>query len=256
MEIIPAIDVKEGMCVRLRQGREDSGTVYGADPVAVAVRWIREGAKRLHVVNLDGAFGRESKATDILRNIVSLTGVKVQFGGGLRSREAIKGAFDAGASTVVLGTVAFEDHDLLAETLKEYGPDRVIIAIDALNGIVATRGWKELTGRDVYGAARDLHEDGVRQILCTDISRDGMMDGPDLVMLAGLSKSGLSVIASGGISSLADVSALLGSGYEHIMSVIIGKALYEGKIVLRSAIARARDGSRTAPRAPSNSGKQ
>jgi phosphoribosylformimino-5-aminoimidazole carboxamide ribotide isomerase len=252
MEIIPAIDVKEGMCVRLRQGREDSGTVYGKDPVAVAARWTREGAKRLHVVNLDGAFGRDSKATDILRNIVSLTGVKVQFGGGLRSREAIRGAFDAGASTVVLGTVAFEDHDLLAETLKEYGPERVIIAIDALKGIVATRGWKELTGRDVYGAARDLREDGVRQILCTDISRDGMMDGPDLVTLAGLSKSGLSVIASGGISSLADVSALLGSGYEHITGAIIGKALYEGKIVLRSAIAGARGGARTAPPAPAS----
>lgn len=256
MEIIPAIDVKEGRCVRLRQGREDSGTVYGADPVAVARRWTEEGALRLHLVNLDGAFGRESKATDILRNIASLKGVKVQFGGGLRSREAIKGAFEAGASSVVLGTVAFEDRDLLAETLREYGPERVIIAIDALNGNVATRGWKEFTGRDVQEAARDLRAAGVREILCTDISRDGMMNGPDFVTLAGLSKSGLSVIASGGISSTEDVSALLGPGYEHITGAIIGKALYEGKIVLRSAIALAREGSGAAPRVPSNSGKQ
>jgi phosphoribosylformimino-5-aminoimidazole carboxamide ribotide isomerase len=247
MEIIPAIDVKEGMCVRLRQGREDSGTVYAADPVVVAVRWTEEGAQRLHVVNLDGAFGRESKATDILRSIVSLTGARVQFGGGLRSREAIKRAFEAGASSIVLGTVAFEDRGLLEETLREYGPERVVVAIDALNGNVATRGWKELTGRDVHGAARELRAVGVREILCTDISRDGMMNGPDLLTLEGLSKSGLSVIASGGMSSLEDVSALLGPGYEHITGAVIGKALYEGKIVLRSAIALARGGSDNGP---------
>lgn len=244
MEIIPAIDVKDGKCVRLLQGREDSGTVYAADPVAVALRWTEEGARRLHVVNLDGAFGRDSKATDILRNIVSLTGVRVQFGGGLRSREAIKSAFEAGAWSVVLGTVAFEDGDLFAETLREYGPERVIVAVDELNGNIATRGWKEFTGRDVHGAARDLRAAGVREILCTDIIKDGMMNGPDLVTLAGLSKSGLSVIASGGVSSLGDISALLRPGYEHITGAIIGKALYEGKIALRSALALAREGSR------------
>jgi phosphoribosylformimino-5-aminoimidazole carboxamide ribotide isomerase len=243
MEIIPAIDVKDGKCVRLLQGREDSGTVYAADPVAAALRWTEEGARRIHVVNLDGAFGRDSKATDILRNIVSLTGVRVQFGGGLRSREAIRSAFEAGASSVVLGTVAFEKGDLFAETLREYGPERVIVAVDALNGNVATRGWKELTGRDVHDAARDLRAAGVREILCTDILRDGMMNGPDLVTLAGLSKSGLSVIASGGVSSLEDVSA------------IIGKALYEGKIALRSALALAREGSR-ATGTQSKPGKQ
>ena len=243
MEIIPAVDIKDGKCVRLRQGREDSGTVYGADPAAVALRWIKEGATRLHVVNLDGAFGRESKAADIVRNIVALTGVRVQFGGGLRSREAIKGAFAAGASSVVLGTVAFEDPDLLAETLREYGAERVIIAIDALNGNVATRGWKELTGRTVDGAARDLRAVGVREILCTEISRDGMMNGPDLLTLKGLSESGLSVIASGGISSLDDVRVLLAPAYNHITGAIIGKALYEGKIALRSAIALARSGT-------------
>lgn len=236
MEIIPAIDVKDGKCVRLLQGREDSGTVYAADPVGVAVRWSSEGARRLHVVNLDGAFGRESKATDILRSIASLTGVNVQFGGGLRSREAIKGAFDAGASSVVLGTVAFEDSDLLSEILREYGPDRIIVAIDALNGNVATRGWTELTGRDVQGAARDLRNAGVREILFTDIGRDGMMSGPDLPTLRSLAKTDLSVIASGGISSLEDVAALLGPGFGHVTGAIIGKALYEGKIVLRSAI--------------------
>jgi phosphoribosylformimino-5-aminoimidazole carboxamide ribotide isomerase len=256
IEIIPAIDVKEGKCVRLRQGREDSGTVYSADPVGVALRWSGEGARRLHMVNLDGAFGHESKAIEILRSIVSLTGAKVQFGGGLRSREAIKGAFDAGASSVVLGTVAFEDGDLLAETLREYGPESVIIAIDALNGNVATRGWKSLTGRDVHTAAGDLRAAGVREILCTDIGRDGMMNGPDLVTLASLATTGLSVIASGGISSLKDVSALLAPEYKHVTGAIIGKALYEGKIVLRSAIALAGKGpgANTAPPTQSNPG--
>ncbi|HMK39343.1 MAG TPA: 1-(5-phosphoribosyl)-5-[(5-phosphoribosylamino)methylideneamino] imidazole-4-carboxamide isomerase, partial [Bacteroidota bacterium] len=244
-------------------GREDSGTIYSSDPVAVAVRWSQEGAERLHIVNLDGAFGRASKATDILRSVSSLTGITVQFGGGLRSREAIRGAFEAGASSVVLGTVAFENTELLAETLAEYGPGRVIVAIDALNGVVATRGWKELTGRDVHAAAGDLRRSGVLEILCTEISRDGMMSGPDLGTLAGLAKSGLSVIASGGISSLEDVRALLAPQFEHITGAIIGKALYEGKIGLRSAIAVARGGSddgispggETAHPTPPNPGK-
>ena len=243
MEIIPAIDVKDGKCVRLRQGREDSGTVYADDPLSVALRWQEEGAKRLHVVNLDGAFGRASKATDILRSIASLGGVNVQFGGGLRSREAIKGAFDAGASCVVLGTAAFEDGELLAETLRVYGPESVIVAIDALNGNVATRGWKELTGKSVEGAATEIRRAGVRQILCTDISRDGMMNGPDLETLGSLANSGLSVIASGGVSSLEDVSALMAPQFQHISGAIIGKALYEGKIALGSAIALAGGGS-------------
>ena len=206
------------------------------------------------MVNLDGAFGRESKAVDMLRSIASLTGVKVQFGGGLRSRGAIRGAFDAGASSVVLGTAAFEDGDLLAETLHEYGPERVIVAIDALNGNVATRGWKEFTGRDVVGAARDLRASGVREILCTDIGRDGMMNGPDLLTLLSLGKTGLSVIASGGISSLSDVRALLATEYGHISGAIIGKALYEGKIVLRSALALAGGGIGASPGAGGGTG--
>jgi phosphoribosylformimino-5-aminoimidazole carboxamide ribotide isomerase len=239
MEIIPAIDVKDGRCVRLRQGREDSGTVYGEDPVSVAVRWREEGALRLHVVNLDGAFGRESKGTDILKSIAALPGVKVQFGGGLRSRESIKSAFDAGASSVVLGTVAFENRDLLRQVLTDFDPANVIVALDALGGNVATRGWTELTGIDVHAAALDLRTAGVRTILYTDISRDGMLNGPDLATLRNLADSGLSVIASGGISSLEDIRALLAPEYNHIRGAIIGKALYDGKIPLRSAISLA-----------------
>jgi phosphoribosylformimino-5-aminoimidazole carboxamide ribotide isomerase len=237
MEIIPAIDIQDGKCVRLRQGREDSGTVYAEDPFNAAARWAEEGANRLHVVNLDGAFGRESKITDLLRRISLLKGVRVQIGGGLRSREAIRGAFEAGASSVVLGTAAFENGDLLVQAIREYGVGSVIVAIDALKGNVATRGWKELTGRDVLGAARDLRNAGVREILCTDIGRDGMMTGPDLTTLGSLSETGLSVIASGGISTLGDLRALMTPAFAHVTGAIIGKALYEGTIDLRSALA-------------------
>ncbi len=236
MEIIPAIDIKDGKCVRLLQGREDSGTVYAADPVVVAARWADEGAKRLHVVNLDGAFGRKSKATENLRSIAALGRVKVQFGGGLRSRGAIREAFEAGASSVVLGTAAFENRELLVQTILDYGPRRVIVAVDALNGNVATRGWTQFAGTDVLTAAGELHAAGVREILFTDISRDGMMEGPDIVTLRSLGRSGLSVIASGGISSLEDVRRLLEPGFEHLTGAIIGKALYEGKIDLKTAI--------------------
>jgi len=245
MEIIPAIDVKDGKCVRLRQGREDSGTIYAADPFDAALRWAGEGASRLHVVNLDGAFGRESKINDLLRRISSLNGVSVQFGGGLRSREAIGEAFDAGVSSVVLGTAAFENRELLAEALRAYGAGKVIVAVDALEGNVATRGWTELTGRDVRGAAKELLDAGVRTILCTDIGRDGMMSGPDLSTLGNLSGTGLSVIASGGISSLGDLRALLMPAFAHVTGAIIGKALYERSIDLRSALALAGAGAGT-----------
>lgn len=253
MEIIPAIDVKDGKCVRLRQGREDSGTVYDADPVSVAVRWKGEGARRLHVVNLDGAFGRESKGMDLLRTIAALPGVSVQFGGGLRSWESIRSAFDAGASSVVLGTVAFENRDLLDRVLSEFDPADVIVALDALGGNVATRGWTELTGMDVHAAALDLRRTGVLRILFTDIGRDGMLNGPDLATLGSLAESGLSVIASGGISSLDDIRDLLAPQYAHVTGAIIGKALYEGKIALRSAISLA-SGAGTEPATISGKG--
>ena len=175
MEIIPAIDIRLGRCVRLSQGREDAETVYDADPVAVAARWTGEGARRIHVVNLDGAFGRESHAMDILKSICSSTPARVQFGGGLRTPGAVRTAFEAGADRVVLGTIAFEQRALLADLLRDYGPARIVVAVDAREGVVATRGWQELTGQRVEAAADELLRAGVAQILYTDIGRDGMM---------------------------------------------------------------------------------
>jgi len=236
MEIIPAIDLKGGKCVRLRQGRDEATTVYSADPVAMAARWAEEGARRLHVVNLDGAFGRSSAHLEILRKIVMRTGVAVQFGGGLRSVEAIRKALDAGASKVVLGTFALEDLSALPRILEETGPDRCVIALDTVDGKVTTRGWTNLTDIDVVSVAARLKDLGVMEILQTDVARDGMMTGPDLHTLNELCTIGLDVIASGGISSAADVVDLVRLEQNNLSGVIIGRALYEGAIDLRSLI--------------------
>ncbi len=236
MEIIPAIDLKNGKCVRLRQGRDASTTEYSADPVAVAFRWAEEGARRLHVVNLDGAFGRSSAHLEVLRKIVERTGVAVQFGGGLRSVEAISEALDAGASKVVLGTFALEDLSALPGILEEIGPGRCIIALDTVEGKVTTHGWTNVTDMEVVAVAARLGDLGVQEILQTDVARDGMMTGPDLHTLSELCTIGLDVIASGGISSAADVVDLIRLKHSNLIGVIIGRALYEGAIDLRSLI--------------------
>jgi phosphoribosylformimino-5-aminoimidazole carboxamide ribotide isomerase len=236
MEIIPAIDLKNGKCVRLRQGKDAATTEYSADPVAMAARWEGEGARRLHVVNLDGAFGRSSAHLDILRRIVERTGVAVQFGGGLRSLEAIREALDAGASKVILGTFALEDFSALPGILEEINPGRCIIALDTVDGKVTTHGWTNVTDLDVVAVAARLEDLGVREILQTDVARDGMMTGPDLHTLSELCTIGLDVIASGGISSAADIVDLIRLKQKHLTGVIIGRALYEGAIDLRSLI--------------------
>ena len=236
MDIIPAIDLKSGKCVRLRQGRDDATTEYSADPVAMAMRWVEEGARRLHVVNLDGAFGRSSAHLGILRHIVERTGAVVEFGGGLRSLEAIREALDAGAGKVVLGTLALEDPESLRAILKEVGPERVIVALDTVKGKVTTHGWTNVTDREVIGVAEELKNLGVREVLQTDVSRDGMMTGPDIGTLSALCTVGLDVIASGGVSSPADVRALVDLKQKNLTGVIIGRALYEGAVALRVAI--------------------
>jgi len=237
MEIIPAIDLKRSKCVRLRQGRDDAVTEYSSDPIAVASRWVEEGARRLHIVNLDGAFGRSSGNLDILRGIAEKTGVSVQFGGGLRSIEAIREAFDAGASKVVLGTFALQDFTAVPGILEETGPERCIIALDTVEGMVTTHGWTNVTDMDVMDVARRLEILGVREVLQTDVARDGMMSGPDLKTLKALGTVAMDVIASGGISCVADVSNIIGLNQSNITGVIIGRALYEGTIDLRSLIA-------------------
>ncbi len=236
MDIIPAIDLKNGKCVRLQQGKDEATTEYSADPVAVAVGWVRQGARRLHVVNLDGAFGRASGHLEILRRIATDTGVAVEYGGGLRSPEAVREALGAGAAQVVLGTVAVETPVLLRTIISETGPEQCIVALDTVRGKVSTRGWTQVSDIDVMDAVRQLSSSGVRQILHTDVARDGMLTGPDLDTLEAIARTGIGVIASGGVSSLDDIRALLGLQQPSLYGVIIGKALYEKKMTVQEAI--------------------
>jgi len=236
LHIIPAIDLKGGKCVRLRQGKDDATTEYSPDPVGVARTWFEQGADRLHLVNLDGAFGRDSGHLDILRSIAGLHSTPVQYGGGLRSVAAVVEAFEAGAHWVVLGTVAVENPSLLKEMMRVGGPEHVIIAVDAVNGDVATRGWTSVSSLSVLDLVRRLMDIGVREVLYTDISRDGMLSGPDLATLDNLAATGMNVIASGGISSEDDVKSLVALKNPNISGVIIGKALYENRVSLPALI--------------------
>lgn len=237
MEIIPAIDLKNGMCVRLRQGDDAETTAYSSDPVGVAQEWFDAGASRLHVVNLDGAFGRASDHLAILRRIAALGPYTVHYGGGLRSLEAVRDALDAGASKIVLGTVAVEDPDLLGHMLELCGPGRCIVAVDARGGKVATRGWTDVTAVDVGDLVARLRDRGVQEVLYTDVARDGMLSGPDTDTLQRIAALGVNVIASGGVASEADVRGLIALRQPRITGVIIGKALYERRVSLPSLLA-------------------
>jgi phosphoribosylformimino-5-aminoimidazole carboxamide ribotide isomerase len=239
VDIIPAIDLRQGKCVRFKQGREEHATEYSADPNSVAQEWVRQGARRLHIVNLDGAFGRASDNFSIVRDIVRSTAVTIQFGGGLRTREAIESALEAGVAKVVLGTLAFENRSVMEECLRRYGPDRIIVALDTVDGKIALRGWLSVSEARVEAAAADVYSAGVKEILYTDILRDGMMSGPDIEKLNALTDIGLRVIASGGVASEMDVRTLMNLRKENLIGVIIGKALYEQTVSLPSLIALA-----------------
>jgi phosphoribosylformimino-5-aminoimidazole carboxamide ribotide isomerase len=237
MKLLPAIDLRGGKCVRLRQGKDSELTVYGDDPVAVADGWVKQGAGWLHLVNLDGAFGRASENLSIVQQIASGGRVKVEFGGGLRSEGDVARIFGMGVEKAVIGTLAFINRPALRRMLQIHGAGKIVVAIDAKDGIVATEGWMESTGVPVVDAAKELERDGIREVLYTDVSRDGMMVGPDIVRLKELlSETRLSVIASGGVSSLADLQALLGLQNSRLSGVIVGKALYEGEFSLLDAL--------------------
>ena len=236
IEIIPAIDLKGGKCVRLSQGRDESAVEYSADPVGIAHHWEEEGARRLHVVNLDGAFGRTSRHLEILRAIARSVSCAIQYGGGLRTEADVEQAFKAGAERAVLGTVAIEQPDLLARCLVRFGPGRILVSLDARKGKVATHGWLSQTESSVVDAARKMKTLGVQQIITTDIARDGMLSGPDMVTIGSLAIFTSGIFISGGISSEDDVRDLVSLRLRALKGVIIGKALYEGKIHLRSLI--------------------
>jgi phosphoribosylformimino-5-aminoimidazole carboxamide ribotide isomerase len=244
MIVFPAIDLRHGRCVRLRQGRPEDETVYGDDPASVARRWTAEGAQWLHVVNLDGAFGEtpEGNGPPInlqrLKEICDVTpAVPIQFGGGVRSLTDLDRVLSLGATRVILGTVAVRNPELVVEAIHRFGAERVVVGIDARDGQVATHGWRQTSDRTAVALARAMRDVGVIRVVYTDIARDGMLTGLNVQATAELARSaGLQVIASGGVASLEDVQRLQTSATDLIEGVIIGRALYTRTVSLPDAI--------------------
>jgi phosphoribosylformimino-5-aminoimidazole carboxamide ribotide isomerase len=245
MIVFPAIDLRRGRCVRLRQGRAEHETVYGNDPVAVARQWVAEGAEWLHIVNLDGALGdAPSSPGQRMINLRRLAEIRaaesttpIQFGGGIRSLDDVEAVLRLGATRVVLGTVAVQEPDLVTGALERFGTERIVIGIDARDGRVATHGWQQTSDTTSAALGQAMQARGVRRVVYTDIARDGMLTGANVTATATLAReTGLRVIASGGVASLADVEQLRAEEAVGIEGVIIGQALYTGAVSLPEAL--------------------
>jgi len=231
MLLIPAIDLKGGRCVRLRQGRMDDDTVFSDDPLAVARRWVEVGARRLHIVDLDGAVAGKPVNAEIIHRIVeSFPEVPLQVGGGIRDEETIEAYLDAGVRYVIIGTTAVNEPHFVGDVAVAY-PGHVIVALDAKDGKVAIDGWSKLSNHDVIDLAQHFERDGVEAIIYTDISRDGMLSGLNVASTVRLAQAiAIPVIASGGIATLDDIRALGEVAGEGVAGAILGRALYEGKL--------------------------
>lgn len=236
MLLIPAIDLKDGKCVRLRQGRMEDETIFADDPMDMAQRWVDAGARRLHLVDLNGAFAGRPVNADVIRRIAeAFPDVPIQVGGGIRDEDTVQSYLDAGVQYVIIGTKAVSAPHFVNDLCLEF-PGHIIVGLDARDGKVAIDGWSKLSHHDVIDMAQRFERDGVEAIVYTDISRDGMMKGVNVEATAKLAgEISIPVIASGGISSLDDVKALLQVADEGIMGAIIGRALYEGSIDLAEA---------------------
>ncbi len=234
--IIPAIDIQGGKAVRLRQGRAEDATVYDDSPLAVAKRFVADGASMLHVVDLDGAFTGAPVHQDLIRRIVQAAGVPVQVGGGIRNFEIAARYLGAGVARVIVGTSVVRDPAEVRRIARAY-PGQVAAGIDARDGKVAIKGWVEVTGEDAAALAGRMAEVGIAAFIYTDIARDGMMAGPNVPRIREFAKgTGLPVVASGGVTTLADVETLRGMEAEGVCGVIIGRALYDGSIALPDAL--------------------
>lgn len=232
LTIIPAIDLKGGRCVRLRQGRASDETVYSDDPVQMARSWEQQGAAWLHVVDLDGAFQGAPAHTALIEKIASAVRIPVEAGGGLRSDEQVEALLARGVTRAVIGTRAWSSPETLARLVKRFG-ERVAVGLDARNGRISTEGWTQTTETDALALAARLETLGVQTLIYTDIAQDGMMTGPNTKAIAALcDRVACRVIASGGVASAAHVAALAALGKPNLAGVIVGKALYEGKISL------------------------
>ena len=236
MLLIPAIDLKDGKCVRLRQGRMEDSTVFSDDPLAMAARWVEAGARRLHLVDLNGAFAGQPVNAQVIRRIAeSFPDLPIQVGGGIRDEQTVEAYLDAGVRFVIIGTKAVQDPHFVSNLCLEF-PSHVIVGLDAKDGRVAVNGWSKLSKHDVIDLAQIFERYGVEAIVYTDISRDGMMQGVNVEATVRLAQAiTIPVIASGGVSTLDDVRALRAVEREGIMGAIIGRALYDGAIDLTAA---------------------
>jgi phosphoribosylformimino-5-aminoimidazole carboxamide ribotide isomerase len=236
MLIIPAIDLKEGKCVRLYQGDMNKATVYSDDPVATALRWQSEGAERLHVVDLDGAIAGTGVNTKVIRQICKALSIPVQVGGGLRTVEAVERLFFSGVHRAILGTVAYRDPTVVAAACQRF-PGKITVGIDARNGKLAVQGWTENTALEAVDLAKQCEGMGVSEIIYTDISRDGTEQGVNIDATLALAQAvSLPVVASGGVASIQDIQQLAQFEAKGIKGVIVGKALYTGAVRLAEAI--------------------
>jgi phosphoribosylformimino-5-aminoimidazole carboxamide ribotide isomerase len=232
--ILPAIDLKDGKCVRLRQGNAEDVTVYGDDPALQARDWREQGGKELHVVDLDGAFAGTPRHVETIRRIIEAFGAPVEVGGGLRTVEAISAVLDAGAARAIIGSAALEDPELLSKMVELYA-ERIAVGIDARDGMVQTRGWVNTSTVKAVDLAAAVAKIGVKTIIYTDTATDGMLQGPNLSQMAAICDAAptCSITASGGVSSVYDIENLKALERSNLTAAIVGKALYDGKVTLK-----------------------
>ena len=234
MEVIPAIDLRAGMCVRLYQGDYDRETVYSDDPVKVALEWQEMGARRIHLVDLDGAASGVQANLDVVRRIANAVDAPIQFGGGIRSAHAAEGILDMGVQRIILGTSAVEAPSFVEQACRRFGADAVIVGVDARDGMVAVRGWRETSSTSALDLIHSMAALGVKRFIYTDIARDGTLSSPNFNAIEAIVRGCDSfLVASGGVSSLEHIRRLDSLGLE---GAIVGKALYSGDIDLREAV--------------------
>lgn len=234
MQLYPAIDIKGGKCVRLTQGLFDNVKVYSDTPADMARLWQAQGATYLHLVDLDGALAGRSVNEDVIRAIVEAVDIPVEIGGGIRSEEAVAHMLKLGVARVIIGTKAVERPEFMAEMVERFGADRIVAGVDARDGMVAIQGWEEVSAVTASSLCLKMKEMGIRHVVYTDISRDGMLSGPNVEATKQLTlDTGIDIIASGGVSSMEDLARLSEAG---IQGAIIGKALYENRVDLREAV--------------------